>query len=180
MEELIEKAKNKDEEAYEKIINEIKPILYRVAKAKLDNEEDIHDAISETIFDAYEKLYELKENKYFQTWIIRILINRCNYIYKINTRHLRLIEKTTSADSIDNYYDNSIDKLEGKINFEMMIDKLNPDEKIVFVLYFYLNYDTTEISKILNINVNTIKSRLLRGKEKIARLFRKGGVEYDK
>lgn len=180
MEELIEKAKNKDEEAYEIIINEIKPILYRVAKAKLDNEEDIHDAISETIFSAYEKLSELKENKYFQTWIIRILINRCNYIYKTNSRHLRLIEKTTYSDSIDNYYDDSIDKLEGKINFEMLIENLNSDEKIVFVLYFYLNYDTNEISKILNVNVNTIKSRLLRGKEKIAKLFRKGGAEYDK
>ena len=180
MEELIEKAKNKDEEAYEKIINEIKPVLYRVAKARLDNEEDIHDAISETIFDAYEKLRELKENKYFQTWIIRIFINRCNYIYKINTRHLRLIEKTTSSNFMNDYYDNSIDKLEGKINFEMLINNLKYDEKIVFVLYFYLNYDTNEISKILNVNVNTIKSRLLRGKEKIAKQFRKGGVEYDK
>lgn len=179
MEELVEKAKHKDEEAYEKLITEIEPVLYKVARARLDNEDDIHDAISETIFSAYKKLHKLKENKYFQTWIIRILINKCKYIYKTNNRHIKLIEKSTSFGDI-NYYDNSIDKVESKINFEMLIDCLNYDEKIVFVLYFYLKYDTTEIAEILNVNVNTIKSRFQRGKKKIAEEFRKGGVEYDK
>ncbi len=179
MEELVEKAKNKDDEAYGMIINQIKPLLYKVARTRLEDEEDVRDAISETIFIAYKKLNKLKNNKNFQAWIIRILINKCNYIYKVNNRHIRLIEKTNSVTTIDDFYDKSLDKLENKINFEELIEDLTYEERIVFVLYFYFNYNTTEISKILKLNVNTVKSRLFRGKGKIAKKFRKGGVGHE-
>lgn len=179
MEELVEKAKNKDDEAYGMIINQIKPLLYKVARTRLEDEEDVRDAISETIFIAYKKLNKLKDNKNFQAWIIRILINKCNYIYKVNNRHIRLIEKTNSVTTIDDFYDKSLDKLENKINFEELIEDLTYEERIVFVLYFYFNYNTTEISKILNLNINTVKSRLFRGKGKIAKKFRKGGVGHE-
>jgi len=36
-------------------------------------------------------------------------------------------------------------------------------------------YTPTEISKILNINVNTVKSKILRAKQKLQQLYKKGG-----
>lgn len=179
MDELLEKAKDGDEDAFKEIFDTIKPQLYRISRARLDNEEDIYDAVNETVFEVYQNLRKLKHNEYFNTWIIRILINKCNKIYKLNNKHLKLIKKlTTKADNIT-YYDDSLNKLEDKLNFENLIKDLNYDERIVFILYFDLGYDTTQISKILKTNVNTIKSRLHRGKEKVLPLC-KGGVEYDK
>ena len=52
-EELLDKAIRKDIDALEKILQSINSDLYRVAKAKLDNEEDIKDAISEMPIDVY-------------------------------------------------------------------------------------------------------------------------------
>ncbi len=56
--------------------------MYRVAKGILKVEEDIEDAIQTTILIAFNKINTLKDERYFKTWLIRILINECNKIYK--------------------------------------------------------------------------------------------------
>jgi len=40
------------------------------------------------------------------------------------------------------------------------------------VLYYYEEYNTSEIAKLLNVSVNTVKSRLRRGKEKLADILK--------
>ena len=42
----------------------------------------------------------------------------------------------------------------------------------VLVLYYYEEYNTSEIAKLLNVSVNTVKSRLRRGKEKLADILK--------
>ncbi len=180
MEELITKAKNGDDIAYKELIDCIKSILYRVARTRLDNEDDIYEAINETVYRAYKGLKKLKQIEFFQTWVIKILINECNRIYKRNQKQLKLIKKMEKISYIQGEKDtNPLDNIENKMDFEKLITNLNDEEKIVFVLYFYAGYDTTEISKILKESPNTIKSRLRRGKEKIYNLL-EGGVEYEK
>ena len=169
MNELINEAKNGNKSAFEELIDGIKDILYRVAKSRLDNDDDIFDAIDNTVFKAYKNLVKLKKNEYFQTWIIRILINECNKIYKKNQRHnsrFKSLDENlySEANSV-----NEIDEVNDKMNFESMIKVLNKKEKIVFVLYFYANYDIKQMSKFLKKSTNTIKSQLSRGKEKIAK-----------
>ena len=60
--------------------------LYKVAKAILKNEEDVADAMQDTVLTCWEKIDTLKKDKYFKTWLIRILINHCNAIYRQRTR----------------------------------------------------------------------------------------------
>ena len=179
MDELITKAKNGDNDAYKELIDSIKDVLYRIARSRLDNEEDIYDVINETVYRAYKNLRKLNNNEYFKTWIIKILINECNRIYKRNQKHFKLIKKLEVSPNYNEIIENSLNDIENKIDFETLIKILNPDERKVFVLYFYAKYDTTEISKILKENPNTVKSRLRRGKEKIAKIL-KGGVENEK
>ena len=82
MEELIEKAKNNDKRAFSELIVAIEKELYLIAKTKLKNDDDIGDAIQETIYKSYKNLRKLRDNSLFKTWIIKILINECNNIYK--------------------------------------------------------------------------------------------------
>lgn len=75
-------AKNGDKEAYIRLMRENKASMYRVAKAMLEREEDIEDAVSETILKAYMNISKLRKSEYFKTWLIRILINECNNLLK--------------------------------------------------------------------------------------------------
>lgn len=67
MNELINEAKNGNQNAFKELIDGIKDILYRIAKSRLNNEHDIFDAIDNTIFKAYNNLVKLKNNEYFKT-----------------------------------------------------------------------------------------------------------------
>ena len=49
MEELVKRAKNNDEKAFDELIELIKNELYLIAKTKLKSDDDIADAIQETI-----------------------------------------------------------------------------------------------------------------------------------
>ena len=80
MNELIEKAKQGCIESFEKLILYYQQDLYRIAKIRLNTNDDISDAIQNTIINIYKNLKKLKNNTYFKTWIIKILINECNKI----------------------------------------------------------------------------------------------------
>lgn len=83
-------AKKGDREAFISLMESNKISMYRVAKSILHNECDIEDAMQNTIILAYEKIYKLKKNDYFKTWLIRILINECNKVHKKNKKTISL------------------------------------------------------------------------------------------
>ncbi len=81
MNELIKKARDGDEEAFTKLIYNLRLDLYKIARTRLSRIEDIEDAVQETMIEAFHSIKKLKEPKYFKNWIIKILINKCNKIY---------------------------------------------------------------------------------------------------
>lgn len=63
-------------------------MMYRVAFTILRNDEDCRDAMQETALKAWEKRYGLREERYFATWMTRILINEC---YTIQRKRKRVL-----------------------------------------------------------------------------------------
>lgn len=169
MEELIEKAKNGDEQSFIEIFMQLNDELYKIARARLACEYDIDDAIQETMIETYYSLKKLKHIEYFKTWTIRILINKCNKIYSKRKK-----ENISYEDSFFESYieDTKQSDIENNVDFYILIKDLNYDERIAIVLYYVAGYKTKEISKILNVNENTIKARISRGKEKIRKYIK--------
>ena len=89
MEELVEKAKNDDKRAFSELIMATEKELYLIAKSKLKSDDDIGDAIQETIYKSYKNIKKLRDNSVFKTWIIKILINKI-----INIKHAITIKVT--------------------------------------------------------------------------------------
>ena len=56
------------------------PSLYRVCYALLPSPPDREDAVQGALLSAYANLHKLREERYFKTWLTRILINECNAI----------------------------------------------------------------------------------------------------
>lgn len=75
--EQIKKAQKGDKQAFEELIMENIDYLYKIAYGILQNEDDISDAVSNTVLKTYEKIDTLKNAEYFKTWITKILINQC-------------------------------------------------------------------------------------------------------
>ena len=74
---LIEEAKNKNPDAFDQLMRTQLQRMYRIAIYMVQNEEDAADAIQETVLKCWQKMGQLKNDEYFQTWLTRILINQC-------------------------------------------------------------------------------------------------------
>ena len=169
MEELVEKAKNNDKRAFSELIIAIEKELYLIAKTKLENDDDIGDAIQETIYKSYKNIKKLRDNSIFKTWIIKILMNECNNIIKKKSKYsISYEEKEMEKYLVAN------DKSDN-IEFEDLIKDLDNEEKIILTLYYCSKYTIKEISKISKINENTIKSKMARAKNKIRKQFEREG-----
>ena len=170
MNKLVNKAKNGDKEAFCELILIVKDDLYKIAKSRLGNkEDDISDAIQETIISAYISIGKLKKVLSFKSWIIKILINECNDILKKKSNYNEI---SFEENEYENYIsNNALTMQEEKIKFEDLISILNEEEKKIMVLYYINGYNTNEIAKTLDIKPNTIRSKMSRAKAKILKRF---------
>lgn len=165
---MIKKAQKGDKEAFIKVINQYTQDMYKVAKARLNSEEDIGDAIQETILSAYKNICVLKETTYFKTWIIKILINKCNDIINKNKKIVYVEEYYDYSNNNLSTYDTTIEE---NIIFSETLSTLSEDYRLVVVLYYVDGFNTREISEILNEKEGTIKSRLSRARQQLKEYY---------
>ena len=114
--------------------------------------------MQDTILDAYEHIGSLKKEEYFKTWLVRILINRCTKRYRMNQRKAYLEDYSEEAQS---------DVGKADVEFREMLSMLPDDSRAIFQLYYGEQFTIREIAQILDMNENTIKSKLHRGKEQL-------------
>ena len=155
---LVKKAMRGDKEAFTALMDKHSDSLLRIAHGYLSQEADVADAIQDTILDAFEHMGDLQKAEYFKTWLVRILINNCTRIYRQKQKIVSI-----SGEYDTGVYENSDSDLE----FKEMIKGLPEDSRVIFQLYFGEQFTTREISKILHIKENTVKSRIHRGKEQL-------------
>ncbi|MDE5866299.1 MAG: sigma-70 family RNA polymerase sigma factor [Lachnospiraceae bacterium] len=158
---LVKKAINGDSEAFLELIDIHQDTMLRIAHSYFTQNADIADAMQDTILDAYEHLSELREPKYFKTWLIRILINNCNHIYRSNKKYISLetmpeINQNTSQDP-----DTPLHK------FHELLECVSEENRLCFQLYYGEELTTREISDILHIKESTIRSRMHRERAKL-------------
>ncbi|WP_238918060.1 sigma-70 family RNA polymerase sigma factor [Clostridium sp. YIM B02555] len=154
----VSKAKKGDKEAFLALIDENRLNLYRVARGILKDKEDIEDALQDTIINSFEKLWTLKKDEYFKTWIIKILINECNKILRKNKRVMSLTEKIDIEAYRDSYEN---------MDLTRAINDLSEELRITTVLFYFEDMSIKDIAKILKIPEGTVRSRLTRSRAKL-------------
>ena len=173
MENLVKKAKKGNEEAFSKLILAEKDSLYKIAISRMKTIEDAEDVIQETVIEAYVKMHTIRKNESFKSWIRTILLDMIKTFYerkakkdiKIQTKLMENFEK-------DNV--NNIIKTEQDMDFKILLNKLEDEDTTIILLFYNDGYKVKEISKMLNMNVNTVKTKLSRARKKIEKM-KQGG-----
>ena len=153
------KLAKKDKSVFSELIQANLTSMYRVAKGILTSEDDIEDALQTTTLIAFDKIKTLRNDKYFKTWLIRILINECNKLYNRNRKSLKDIKEVKE----ESY---TIDK---SINIDLYnaINKLSDELRVTTILFYFNDLTYKEISKVLDIPEGTVKSRISRAKDRL-------------
>ena len=164
MQTLIGKAVRGDVEAFLELMDRNSLAMYKVARAILNNDDDVADAVQNTILNCYEKIHTLKKHEYFKTWLIRILINECNGILQ-HYRREQLpgeIPETTGQDPSF-----------AEFEFKEMLNLVDEKYRIVLVFYYLEGFRIPEIAGLLKLNRNTVKTRLARARDQLRTAYQK-------
>ena len=160
---LIRKAKKHDRAAFQELMEQQGKAMYKVAKAILKNDEDAADAMQETALVCWEKIDTLKKDKYFQTWLMRILINNCNAIWRQRARMIAGGEVPEAAFSEEGY---------ANAEWEQFLNCLDEKYRTVIVLYYVQGFKTRELAEILEILEHTVGGRLVTARKKLEVQYR--------
>ena len=156
---LVSQAKKGNSEAFCKLFNQQMQEMYKIAWAYLHNKEDVADVIQDTILTCDEKLPTLEKDRYFKTWLVRILINKCKNMLRMNKR---MLYTDTLPEST--FYEEGYDSME----WYQILSPLDEKYRTILLLYYLEGFTVKEISAILEMKEGTVKSRLKRGREKIS------------
>lgn len=149
--------------------------MYRIAKIRLSTVDDINEAVQNTVVKAFINIKKLNNSKYFKTWIIRILINECNNIYKFKNETIFEEYNETNISEISKDY---INDLIENIDFFELMQNLNLEERTIITLFYSEDLPIKEISKILEIPKSTVTTKLSRARNKLKKIC-EGGNLYE-
>ena len=170
MENLILEAKKGNSDAFTRLMQSQLQNMYKAASAILNNDEDVADAISDTILTCWEKLRQLKNPAFFRTWMTRIPINKCKDMLRKQSG-FSLVEELPEQPVYDAKYEN--------VEWKDALNALDEKHRLVMVLYYVEGFNTVEISEMLDMPESTVRSRLSRGREKLAKSYM-GGRKYER
>jgi len=162
--ELLTKIQNGDKDAFRELYDRYIDGALRVATAVTKSKHSAADAVQETFIRIYNNINSFDGNRPFSPWFYRILINECRRFFS---------KKESSIDPVD-YLDNTINHSYNETySFEEYQELYNSitdlDEiyKISIILKYLRGFAEKDIAEILDININTVKSRLFKGRQKL-------------
>lgn len=162
--ELVKNAKKGDSKSFSKLIKLCEKDMYRVAKAIMGNDDDALDCIQDAVLRAFKGIRNLSNEEYFNTWIIKILINCCNNLISDRRKITSYIDSSSREAEIE---DVKIDKIE----IDEALQKLDEEMKLPIILFYFEDMSICDIAESLRIPEGTVKSRLSRARVKLKQLL---------
>lgn len=129
--------------------------MYRLAWVVLRNDEDCRDAMQEAALKAWEKRHTLREERYFSTWLTRILLNEC---YGIQRRRKRTLPMESTGEAVVQPRDTTL-----SLALQALPEKL----RLPLVMHALEGMTYEEISRALHISKATITGRIQRAKQQL-------------
>lgn len=118
-----------------------------------------------------DKINDLKDPKSFKSWAFRIVFSKSFDVLRYNQR--KRMELKSYAANLTEEEEEHIDTSDLKKNLIKEISGLPEQQQAVLRLFYVEEYSIREISKLLDISVGTIKSRLFHAREKLKRTIKK-------
>ncbi|WJY27067.1 sigma-70 family RNA polymerase sigma factor [Sporosarcina trichiuri] len=165
------KAIGGDREALLYLIQQQKEKIYRTGYSYVGNKPDALDIFQQTALLAIESIHQLREPRYFSTWLMKICIN-------VSLDVLQKQKKIVLMDDLKmQSYSMTNTKSDEKIDLLNAIYHLDEKYKTVLILKYYEDLTFEQIANALDEPLGTVKSNGKRGLSKLKTMLK--GVYTD-
>lgn len=151
--------RNGSRDAFKQFYDTYENYAIRTAKAITRNDEHAKDAVQEAFIRVYRNISSYNSNLSFDAWFYRILVNEC---YRIITKEKKSTPVDTST--MENNEQLTEHSKENVSDLYSMIQNMADLYRIPILLKYIKGFSEKEIATILDLNQNTVKSRLFNGR----------------
>ena len=162
MTDLVRRSKKGDKEAFAQLIDQNPQMLYNTAVLVLRQEDDALDALQDAILACWENLPSLRKDRYFKTWLVKILLNKCRDVQRGKSHFAYVEELPESGDEPD--WDTSMD-------VRWTMDKLGENDQLLLSLFYYDDFSVRQIADALSLSEGAVRTRLTRSRERFKKLY---------
>ena len=153
----------------EELVNTYSKMVFQIAYQNCFIKSNAEDITQEVIIKLWKNIEKFKTEEHLKSWLIRVTINTSID----NNRYYKNKKETQLEENDDYYFEKEYHGLLEKLK------KLKPIKRNIIYLYYYQGYKIKEISKILNINANTVNTNLARAKKELNNILEEGGEYYE-
>ena len=181
---LVERAQKYDDAAFAELVRRHERRVYNICYRMLGSEEEASEALQDAFLRAYQFIKKFKGKSSFYTWLYRIATNVC--LTRLRKRKTTLVDSFEkdevsgelrrrkpiflSTDVLGDIPDASqnperlVRQKELREALNQAVEELPTDFRSVVVLRDFEGLSNREVSKVLNLSVPAVKSRLHRGR----------------
>ena len=171
---LIQSVLSGDDDAFTTLVRRHQKSVHALAWRRIGDFHCAEEIAQDVFLRAYKGLPKLKNPNQFPGWLYVITYRQCSTWLAKNKLPIESIDDIPAAEiqeiSYEHYMSEEREK-EAKMSsqklVEQLLEKLPESERTVVTLYYLGEMSTKEISKFLGVSVNTITSRLQRGRERL-------------
>jgi len=174
---LVLRAKEGDLFAYDDLVRRYQERIYATIYHMTANHEDANDLAQDTFIKAFRALNSFKGDSSFFTWVYRIAVNKTINFLKQRKKHnqMSLNDLDFNAEHDPDLValvsdktprrDLNLAELQEKLNASML--KLSEVHRLVVTLHDIQGLSHEEISKIMDCNTGTVRSRLFYARQQL-------------
>lgn len=159
---LVKKAKKGDDQAFITLCEDYQQVTYNAAYKLLLSHADASDCLQEAELKAWQNIRSLKNEAAFNSWLFRIMVNIAKSMLIRKQKYVELKEHHLASQHQDTTDNDDMQELLAKL----------PDVyRITLVLYYYAGLSIKQISEQERTPINTVKTRMVRGRKMLKELL---------
>lgn len=172
---LIRKAKNKDLQAFEKLVEAYQKRVFALCVQLAGNQDDAQDLAQEVFIQAFASINNFRQESDLGTWLHRIAVNKwINISRKQKKTQLVYLDapvKTVNGEvqrevaASDGNPQEFVEEKEFHAQVRKALYQLTYEHRAVLVLREIQGYTYEEIAEILDCSIGTVRSRLNRARK---------------
>jgi RNA polymerase sigma-70 factor (ECF subfamily) len=159
-----------DASAFQRIYEKYYDKVLRIATGILFDREESADATQEVFALVYKNIPRFNRQSKFSTWLYRIAVNQSIQ----HARKLKFKKKDvalTEAASSEHEIDSPVIESE---SIQVALQALSPQDRALLTLYYWEEWNLSDIAASIGCNMNAAKTRLFRARDRFKKLYQRG------
>ncbi len=171
----IEQTLNGNVNAFAFLVEKYKHMVYTLTIRIVKNKEEAEEVSQDSFVKAFKNLDKFKGESKFSTWIYKIAYYASLDVLKKNKRFV-------NSENIDDFNEGDLENMQDALEYlhenerkKVINDallRLNEDERIILTLYYFEELPVKEISKVVNLSEDNIKTKLFRSRKKLTTILK--------